>query len=149
MGKLNSVTILVSFFVFLISAPTAWAAETHKLVIQVNSNDKITMTYALNNAANVTQYFQDRGEDVDIEIVAYGPGLHMLRADSSPVKDRIEGFLAGSFPNVSFAACGNTMKKMTKKEGKTPVLLDGVKNVDAGVIRIMELQNQGYNYIRP
>jgi intracellular sulfur oxidation DsrE/DsrF family protein len=133
--------------VFALSPSVAQAHE--KLVIQVNSNDKTIMTYALNVAANVTKYYQDLGEETpDIEIVAFGPGLHMLRADTSPVKQRMEGFLAGSFPNVTFAACGNTMQKMTKKEGKVPELLTGVTNVPAGVIRIMELQDLGYNYIK-
>jgi len=138
----------------IVGAVTALAtnvAQAHqKLVIQVNTKDAKTMNIALNNAANVTKYYQDLGEETpDIEIVAFGPGLHMLRADTSPVKKRMEGFLAGSFPNVSFAACGNTMKKMAKKEGKAPELLSGVNNVPAGVIRIMELQGSGYKYIRP
>ena len=61
----------------------------HKVAIQVNQNDKAVMDLALNNAKNVIDYYKAKGETVAIEIVTYGPGLHMLRADTSPVKDRI------------------------------------------------------------
>ncbi len=50
---------------------------------------------------------------------------------------------------LTFSACGNTMKKIAKKSGKMPVLIDGVKVVPGGVIRIMELQAMGYAYVRP
>ena len=65
------------------------AAATHKVAIQVNQNDKAVMDLALNNVRNIAEYYKEKGETVAIEIVTYGPGLHMLRADTSPVKDRI------------------------------------------------------------
>ena len=67
------------------SAPAAM----HKVAIQVNQNDKAVMDLALNNARNIIDYYKEKEETVAIEIVTYGPGLHMLRADTSPVKDRI------------------------------------------------------------
>jgi uncharacterized protein len=57
----------------------AVAKKVHRLVLQVNSNEAAMMNLALNNAANVEQYFKDRGERVEIEVVAFGAGLHMLR----------------------------------------------------------------------
>ena len=51
--------------------------------------------------------------------------------------------------DIKFSACGNTMKKMAKKKGSPVVLLEGVGEVQAGVLRIMELQQQGYAYVRP
>ena len=62
---------------------------THKVAIQVSQNDKAVMDLALNNAKNIIDYYKGKGETVAIEIVTYGPGLHMLRSDTSPVKDRI------------------------------------------------------------
>jgi intracellular sulfur oxidation DsrE/DsrF family protein len=56
----------------------------------VNTNDPAMMELALNNATNVEQYYRDLGEKVEIEIVTFGAGLHMLRSDTSPVKDRIK-----------------------------------------------------------
>ena len=47
------------------------------------------MDLALNNAKNIVDYYKSKGETVAVEIVTYGPGLHMLRTDTSPVKDRI------------------------------------------------------------
>lgn len=67
------------------STPTA----AHKVAIQVNQNDKAVVDLALNNAKNIVDYYKEKGETVAIEIVTYGPSLHMLRADTSPVKERI------------------------------------------------------------
>jgi hypothetical protein len=87
----------------------------HQLVLQVNTNDAATMNLALNNATNVAQYYKDLGEKVTIEVVTFGPGLHMLRNDTSPVKARIET-LALSTPEISYKACGNTQQNMQKAE---------------------------------
>ena len=51
--------------------------------------------------------------------------------------------------DITFSACMNTLKKVEKKKGKMPALTDGVQTVTAGVARIMELQEDGYSYIRP
>jgi len=120
----------------------------HKVAIQVNQNDKATMDLALNNAENVIDYYKAKGETVAIEIVTYGPGLHMLRADTSPVKERIAPMALGN-PNLAFIACGNTQAKQSKAEGKPITLISEAKVMLSGVIRLMELQKQGYAYIRP
>ncbi len=106
------------------------------------------MNMALNNAENVTKYFESKGEKVIIEIVTYGPGLHMLRSDTSPVKARIEAMSLG-MDNLSFAACGNTMTKMSKKEGNDIPIMSEAKQVISGVVRLIELQEDGYSYLRP
>jgi intracellular sulfur oxidation DsrE/DsrF family protein len=91
----------------------AAAQELHQLVLQVNTNEPAAMNLALNNAANVAQYYEDRGEKVKIEVVTFGPGLHMLRDDTSPVKARIKA-IRESTPAISFKACGNTRKTCTR-----------------------------------
>ena len=68
--------------------------KLHRLILQVNSNEPAMMNLALNNASNVVQYYKDLGEKVSIEVVTFGPGLHMLRDDTSPVKARIRGACA-------------------------------------------------------
>jgi len=123
-------------------------APTHKIAIQVNQNDKALMDLALNNAKNVIDYYQSKGEKVAVEIVTYGPGLHMLRADTSPVKDRI-AVMSLENANVTFAACGNTQANQSKAENKPVVLISEAKVTPSGVVRLMELQKQGYAYIRP
>src|SRR5690242_18442796 len=66
------------------------AKKVHQLILQVNTNEPAMMNLALNNATNVVQYYKDLGEKVTIEVVTFGPGLNMLRDDTSPVKARIE-----------------------------------------------------------
>jgi intracellular sulfur oxidation DsrE/DsrF family protein len=121
---------------------------THKVAIQVNQNDKAVMDLALNNAKNIIDYYKAKGETVGIEIVTYGPGLHMLRADTSPVKDRIAPMSLEN-RNLTFIACGNTQANQSKAEGKPVPLLSEAKVMPSGVVRLMELQKQGYAYIRP
>ena len=120
----------------------------HKLAIQVNQNDKAVMDLALNNAKNVMDFYKAKGETVAIEIVAYGPGLHMLRADTSPVKERIAPMSLEN-PGLAFIACGNTQANQAKAEGKPVTLISEAKVMPSGVVRLMELQKQGYAYIRP
>jgi intracellular sulfur oxidation DsrE/DsrF family protein len=115
--------------------------KAHRLILQVNSNEPATMNLALNNASNVVQHCKDLGEKVSIEVVTFGPGLHMLRDDTSPVKARIEA-LALSSPEISFKACGNTRENMSKVE-EGP-LISEEKIVKSGVVRVMELQEQGW-----
>ena len=116
----------------------------HKVVIQVSSKDPLTQRIAVNNAVNVLKAYGP-GEAV-VEIVAYGPGLSMLTKKNKQTK-RIKGLALNE--DLTFSACGNTMKKIKKKKGKMPKLTDGVKIVPAGVVRIMTLQEKGYSYVRP
>jgi hypothetical protein len=130
----------------LVGASTmALAADEkkHNMVIQVSDDSETTYTYALNNAVNVQK---ELGVDnINIELVAYGPGLKMLTQES-PVADRVKSL---AVQNITFSACGNTMANQEKKTGKKPELIEGVGVVKAGVVRIMELQEQGWSYIRP
>jgi uncharacterized protein len=124
------------------------ARKSHRLVLQVNANDPAMMNLALNNATNVAQYYHDIGETVKIDIVAYGPGLHMLRQDTSPVKDRIKA-IAGSTPSIAFSACGNTRENMTRIESKEIPLISEATVVKSGVVHVMELEEQGWTYVKP
>jgi uncharacterized protein len=120
----------------------------HKVAIQVSQNDKAQMDLALNNAKNIADYYKARSETALIEIVTYGPGLHMLRADTSPVKDRI-GPMSLENPNLKFIACGNTQANQSKAEGKQVPLIAEAIVMPSGAVRLMELQAQGYAYLRP
>ncbi len=155
--KIFSVQKLVAAFAvvalvaggFWLKAPDAYAGATvHKIAVHVNENDPKTMNIALNNIANTQSYYADKGEPVEIELVAYGPGLHMLRADTSPVKDRIAA-MALEIEGLKFSACANTMAGMAKKEGKEPVLVSEAGIVPSGVVRLVELQEEGYAYVKP
>src|SRR6188472_1740955 len=161
----NAVKAAVCLMALLVAAPSAAATleqkqpaqkskrsvadnKQHRVVLQVNTNEPATMNLALNNATNVAQYYKDLGEKVAIEVVTFGPGLHMLRDDTSPVKARIET-LALSTPEISFKACGNTQQNMQKVENKNISLIPQAQVVASGVVRVMELQEQGWTYVRP
>lgn len=122
--------------------------KPHRLILQVNTNEPALMNLTLNNATNVAQYYQDLGEKVEIEVVTFGPGLHMLRDDTSPVKARIKA-MAASTPAISFKACGNTQGNMSKIENKDIALIPEAAVVKSGVVRVMELQEKGWTYVRP
>ena len=122
--------------------------KLHNLVLQVNVNDPAMMNLALNNATNVAQYYKDLGDKVTIEVVTFGPGLHMLRDDTSPVKARIKSIREGN-PAISFKACGNTQENMHKAENKDIPLIPEATVVKSGVVRVMELQEKGWTYVRP
>jgi intracellular sulfur oxidation DsrE/DsrF family protein len=130
------------------SKRTAAAEKSHRLILQVNANDPAMMNLALNNATNVAQYYKDLGEKVAIEIITFGPGLHMLREDTSPVKARIET-LALSNPEISFKACGNTQENMSRAENKAIPIVPQATVVKSGVVRVLELQEQGWSYVKP
>jgi uncharacterized protein len=136
-----------------VSAPakTSTAAnqrQRHWLAVQVNVNDPAVMNLALNNVSNAAQYYSEIGQKVEIEVVAFGPGLHMLRDDTSPVKARIKS-MSETMPNVAFSACGNTRENMARAEAKDISLISQAKVVKAGVVRLMELQERGWSYLRP
>jgi intracellular sulfur oxidation DsrE/DsrF family protein len=124
-------------------------AKTHRVAIQVDQNDPAVMNLALNNATNVIEYYRTKGEPVEVNIVTYGPGLHMLR-DTSPVQDRIKQFkdlaLSGK---IQFSACNNTKQAMEKREGQSVAILPEASLVPSGVVTLMELQEKGWSYVRP
>lgn len=121
--------------------------KTHHVAIHVDQNDPHTLNMALNNAQNLASYYEEQGDEVVIEMVAYGPGLHMLVDGKSPVKDRIET-MSLELP-ITFSACANTIAGMEKRTGETVTLLDEAEVVPSGVVRLIELQEEGYAYIRP
>lgn len=115
-------------------------SERQRVVFQVSDNDPAKWNLTLNNAQNVQA---DLGkENVDIEIVAYGPGLGMLKANSK-VGARLAQALDGS---IGLMACENTMRKT--KTTKTD-MYNGISYVKAGVTHLMKRQHEGWAYVRP
>lgn len=130
-------------------ATNSGSSADRSIVFQVNSDDAKLMNLVLNNVENVASAYAAEGKKAEIEVVAYGPGLTMLTA-KSPVAARIQN-MSSSNENVSFAACGNTMKKMEKKSGKPVQLLEfsSIKVVPAGVVHIVDRQAEGWAYVKP
>jgi uncharacterized protein len=147
---LRSLSLAVAIALAAVTGAQAQAGKPHRVVIQVDQNEADVMNLALNNARNILDLYRAKNEDVDVEIVAYGPGLHMLRDDTSPVKDRIKDLAAASFPSkIAFSACNNTKQGMEKREGHPITIIPQATIVPAGVVRIMELEEQGYSYVKP
>ncbi len=141
--------VLFGAFLFLpLAMAPAAAMERHKLALQISDDGVDKMNAVLNVAANVSKYYSDKGDEVEIQIVAFNAGLTMLRADKSPVLDRLKAFKQG-MPNVTFVACENTLATLTRKEGKEPPLVDNAARVTAGVVTLIELGEQGWTIVRP
>ena len=114
--------------------------KRYKIVIQVSDNDPAKWNLALNNAKNLQD---DVGTaQVDIEIVAYGPGIGMLKLES-PTGSRV---LDAMKANIKVLACENTMRsqKLTRDD-----MLPALGYVPAGVTEIMVKQGEGWAYLRP
>lgn len=138
-----SILALVLSTVLVTGACTAVppaAPKRASMVIQVSDNDPSKWTLALNNARNAQA---DLGRDrVDIEIVAYGPGIAMLKLESTSANRVREALQSG----ISIIACENTMgaQKLDRQD-----MLPEIRYVPAGVVQLMQRQQQGWAYIRP
>ncbi|HKS86070.1 MAG TPA: hypothetical protein VJR71_11375 [Pseudolabrys sp.] len=141
-------TLFAALSLLALACLPANAAEKHRLALQISDDDPAKMNAVLNVAANVSKYYSDKGEEVDIQVVAFNAGLNMLRQDKSPVLVRLKSFKQG-MPNVAFKACENTLESMTRKEGKEPPLVDNAERVPAGVVTLMELAEKGWTVVRP
>jgi intracellular sulfur oxidation DsrE/DsrF family protein len=120
----------------------------HRMVVQVSRDDAEGMNLALNNLVASKQAFDREHEPFQAELVAYGPGIAMLRADVSPVKERIES-TRDEIPELVLSMCGNAKAAAEGREGHPIAPLPGVRVVPSGVVRVMQLQEQGWTYIRP
>jgi uncharacterized protein len=149
-GFLHRIATVAFISMAFVSASPAADGKPHRIAIQVDQNDPQVMNLALNNATNVIEHYRAMNEDVEVDIVTYGPGLHMLRADTSPVQDRIKRLKDMVFPGkIQFSACNNTKQGMEKAEGHAISILPDATIVPSGVVRLMELQEQGWSYVRP
>jgi intracellular sulfur oxidation DsrE/DsrF family protein len=143
-----SLALVMALLVTLPSSATE-NPKQHRVAMHVDQNDPEVMNLALNNAKNVIEHYQKRGEDIVVEIVTYSGGLHMLRADTSQVKERIKEMVGQYSTRIKFAACNNTMQGMEKREGHAIPIIPEAIVVSAGVVELVELQEQGWSYIRP
>lgn len=115
----------------------------HKVVVQSSNSDPELQGLALVIAGNLQKHYGM--DNVDIEVVAYGPGLGILTVDS-PNAAKVKSLLDH---NIKFSACEGTLKFMEANSGKRPKLVAGVGVVPDGVVRVIELQEQGYAYVYP
>lgn len=115
----------------------------YKYVLHIDDMDPSKQELVLNNVHNLLEAYPPG--QVEVEVVAYGPGLRLLFADNVNAK-RIDSL---AMSGVRFSACNNTLKGMTKLLGETPKLNPDATIVPGGIVRIGELVKQGYIYIKP
>lgn len=128
----------------------AGLAETGgpKVAIHVDEDNPATMNMALNNAVNIIRHYQGLGQTATVEIVTYGPGITMLRSDLSPVASRVAD-LALQHETLRFSVCLNTVQSVRQRTQSDVPLMDEAHEVPSGAVRLMELQYDGYAYLRP
>lgn len=114
-----------------------------KIVLQISDPNPFKQTLVLNVANNLIKHY---GQDsVDIEIVAFGPGLRLLFAENVN-KGRIASLVSSG---VTFSACANTTRGMGKILGHPPALNSKAVTVGAGIVRIIDLVKKGYTLVKP
>jgi intracellular sulfur oxidation DsrE/DsrF family protein len=149
-GFINHLATAILLSIALAGSANAAEGKAHHVVFHVDQNDPDVINQTLNNATNVIEYYRGKNEDVSVDIVAYGPGLNMLRSDTSPVLDRIKHLKDMVSPGkIQFSACNVTKTNMEKREGHAISVVPEATIVPSGVVHLMELQEQGWSYIRP
>lgn len=143
----RSLFLMISTFFITSAAMPALSADPtfaeYKYVLHISDMDPSKQELILNNARNLLDAYPPG--QVEVEIVAYGPGLRLMFAENANAK-RIDSLSQGG---VKFAACGNTLKGMAKQLGEEPKLNPAAKVVPGGIVRIGELVKQGYIYVKP
>ena len=142
---------LLAAAVLLLAFPALAQDKVHRLVLQISDNSPEKMNTVLGNASNMARYYTAKGEKFEIRVVAYSGGVNMLRSDKSPVVERLKE-TSMSVPTLHFEVCNNTIENMAKAEGKKPAdipLVEGVKVVPAGIVELLELNEQGWTIVRP
>jgi intracellular sulfur oxidation DsrE/DsrF family protein len=145
------ISLLLALCLAALFAGTTQAAESEnkpfaerRVVLQISEDSVQRQTLVLNVANNLIRHY---GPDkVDVEIVAFGPGLNML-VMGNPNDQRINSLALDN--GVRFAACLNTFSNMTRTLGHEPELNANAVKVNAGVVRMMDLVDEGYVLIRP
>ena len=128
------------------------AAPAHRAAFQVSTDDRRTQALILGNVRNYAKHFKAKNEPFAVEIVAFGPGFSMVRGDLSMMKGELEALQKDLGPALTVSACHNTRASIAESEGKAPdaiPLLPGVAETPSGVVRLAELQGQGWAYLRP
>ena len=116
------------------------ALKPTRVVVQVSEADPARWNLVLNNVKNLQD---DLGaKNVAIEIVAYGPGIGMLKFDA-PTNSRVSEALKSG---VAVQACENTMRNQKLAQAD---MHPGISYVPAGVVQIIKRQQEGWAYLRP
>jgi intracellular sulfur oxidation DsrE/DsrF family protein len=143
--RIRLLLILLPFFVLNAKASEQKPFAEQQVILQVSDADPAKYTAVLDIANNLIKYY--KGPDyIDIEVIAFGAGVHMLTGDSNPDTLRIDSLMANG---VRFYVCKNTLDSIQRKTGVRPVPLPGVIGVQTGVAFMLEQIQAGYTQIHP
>lgn len=141
--QLISTTFLICIMLLLLGVSgLSLADEKKKIVLQISDASQEKQTLVLNVADNLLEVY---GKKLELEIVAFGPGLRLLLGENAN-QGRIEKLAE---KGVRFSACRNTYRKMNKLSKKKIELSSKASEVSGGAARIIDLVEQGYILVRP
>lgn len=112
-----------------------------RIMLQLSSDDPVHMNNILHNAVNLQKFYGI--DNVEIAVIAFGPGMKALYAADSPVRERVQSLLKYG---IAFIGCGNTLAATNHSPSD---LIDGVDYVEAGIAEIVERSLQGWIYVSP
>jgi hypothetical protein len=115
----------------------------HKIVLQLSDNDPRKQALVISVANNILKFYDP--DKVAVEVVAFGPGIDLLRSESTGRK-QVESLIA---QGVRFDVCLNTVDTIERETGKRPDILPGATPVQVGVGQILFLTENGYTLVRP
>jgi intracellular sulfur oxidation DsrE/DsrF family protein len=115
----------------------------HKIVLQLSDNDPKKQGLVISVANNLLKFYDP--DKVAIEVVAFGPGIDLLRPDNANRK-MVESLVA---QGVRFDICVNTVDTIERESGKRPDFIAVATPVQVGVGQILLLTENGYTLVRP
>jgi intracellular sulfur oxidation DsrE/DsrF family protein len=124
-------------------APVERPFVEHRVVLQISDNDPVKEGLIVSISYKLLEVY---GPDtVDVQVVAFGPGVNLLKADN-PRRQQIDSLIA---QGVTFNVCGYTLETMERKTGKRLEINPRAKVVPAGVPFILSLTEKNYTLDRP
>jgi intracellular sulfur oxidation DsrE/DsrF family protein len=115
----------------------------HKIVLQLSDNDARKQALVISVANNLLKFYDP--DKVAIEVVAFGPGIDLLRSEN-PSRKQVESLIA---QGVRFDVCLNTVDTLERETGRRPDIMPGATPVQVGVGQILLLTENGYTLVRP
>ena len=115
----------------------------HKIVLQLSDNDPRKQALVISVANNLLKFYDP--DKVAIEVVAFGPGIDLLRSEN-PSRKQVESLIA---QGVRFDVCLNTVDTIERETGRRPDIMPAATPVQVGVGQILFLTENGYTLVRP
>jgi intracellular sulfur oxidation DsrE/DsrF family protein len=115
----------------------------HKVVLQLSDDDPRKQRLVLSVASNLMKFYDP--DKVAVEIVAFGPGIDLLKPEN-PNRKLVESLVAqGGRVDI----CLNTVDTVERDTGRRPEFIAAATPVQVGVAQILLLTENGYTLVRP